>query len=353
MPRPRIVTPTYRLHRATGQATSEFFDPLTGLKRQLYLGPYGSLESRQAHARLCREVAAGRTATPANLTVSEVALAYLKHAHGYYQKDGRPTDEVDGVRAMIRAVVAEHGDQDAAEFGPLALRAVRQGLIDRGLSRTFINAQVGRVRRMFRWAVGQQLIRPEVLAALEAVEPLLKGRSQAREKPAVKPVTDEHINITMPFLNQVVGDMVRVQRLTGCRPGEVCAMAGAEIDRSGDVWVYTPASHKTEHHDRSRIIHLGPQAQAVLRPYILAAGDGPLFGYQPDSYRRAVARACQRAGVPRWFPNQIRHTVATELRSKFGVEGSRVTLGHADVGTTQIYAERDALLARRIAGEVG
>ncbi len=37
----------------------------------------------------------------------------------------------------------------------------------------------------------------------------------------------------------------------------------------------------------------------------------------------------------------IRHTAATELRARHGVEAARTILGHSKVETTQIYAERD------------
>ena len=44
-----------------------------------------------------------------------------------------------------------------AEFGPLALKNVRQAMIDAGRSRTSINKDVHRIRRMFRWAVEEEL----------------------------------------------------------------------------------------------------------------------------------------------------------------------------------------------------
>jgi len=81
-------------------------------------------------------------------------------------------------------------------------------------------------------------------------------------------------------LSPVVADMVRFQRLTGCRPGEVCAVRPRDVDQSGNVWEYRPESHKTEHHDRERVIFIGPRAQDVLRPYLLRpAGE---YCFSPD-----------------------------------------------------------------------
>ncbi len=59
------------------------------------------------------------------------------------------------------------------------------------------------------------------------------------------------------------------------------------------------------------------------------------------SYRRAIRAACLKAGVLAWHPHQLRHAAATEIRRRFGLEASRVILGHGDVRATQIYAEED------------
>ncbi len=63
--------------------------------------------------------------------------------------------------------------------------------------------------------------------------------------------------------------MVRFQRLTGCRPIEVCLVRPCDVDTSGQVWVFRPESHKTEHHGRDRTICIGPKAQDILRKYLL------------------------------------------------------------------------------------
>lgn len=75
--------------------------------------------------------------------------------------------------------------------------------------------------------------------------------------------------------------------------------------------------------------------------------------YSVDSYRRAIQRACTRAHVPSWSPNQLRHSAGTEIRKKFGLEASQVVLGHANAKVTEIYAERNMDLAREIMAKVG
>jgi site-specific recombinase XerD len=61
----------------------------------------------------------------------------------------------------------------------------------------------------------------------------------------------------------------------------------------------------------------------------------------------------ERLRVPPWSPLQLRHSAATVIRAKFGVEAAKVILGHAKVETTQIYAERDMNRAEKIMAEIG
>jgi site-specific recombinase XerC len=57
--------------------------------------------------------------------------------------------------------------------------------------------------------------------------------------------------------------------------------------------------------------------------------------------------------IPRWFPNQLRHNFATRMRKEFGLEVTRVLLGHTSVATSEIYAERDSQLAASIVAKIG
>jgi integrase len=72
-----------------------------------------------------------------------------------------------------------------------------------------------------------------------------------------------------------------------------------------------------------------------------------------NTFQQAVRRACRRAKVPARSVLQVRHTRATEVRERFGVEGAQASLGNARVETAQIYAEKNRELARRIAREIG
>lgn len=203
--------------------------------------------------------------------------------------------------------------------------------------------------------------------------------------------------------------MIQLQRYTGMRPGEVIAMRGRDLDTSGKIWLYTPQTHKTEHHDRDRTIHLGPRAQEVVCPFLVNDLEAFLFSpklamaehraklrserktpmtpsqrrrrpkrnpkrrfgdsYTIGSYEHAINRGCDRAfPAPenltvseiqrwrkdhRWSPNQLRHSAATFLRKEFGIEAARVVLGHSSAVITEVYAELDRGKAADIMAKVG
>jgi integrase len=172
--------------------------------------------------------------------------------------------DADNIRAALNRLQQLYGRTVAQEFGPKAFKIVREAMIREELSRKYINDSMARIRRMFKWGVAEELLPPAIPQALESVPGLRKGRSKATEGRPVLPLPDGTLEATLPFLPPVVTDMAQFQRLTGCRPIEVCIIRPCDINRSQDVWQYVPESHKTEHHGRMRVIPIGPQAQEVL-----------------------------------------------------------------------------------------
>jgi integrase len=386
--------PSYRLHKPSGQAV------VTLSGKDQYLGRHGSAESRTAYERLLAEWLANRRRPPEpqgtfpDLTLNELLVAYWDHVQTYYVKDGRPTSEPGTIRQALRPVRELYGETRAGDFGPMALKAVRQAMIERGWCRGFINKQINRVKKLFSWAAGEELLPLAIYQALTTVDGLRKDRTEAREKPPVGPVPDAVVEKTLPFLTPTVAAMVRLQRLTGMRPGEVVLMRAVDIDRSDPAcWTYRPARHKSQHHDRERLIYLGPKAQALLRPFLTLDVTGYLFSprrsveqwraeqrarrgspltpsqatrrpkpnperthgelYDDGAYRKVIRKACKKAGVPNWFPHMLRHAAASEVRRRYGLEASQAVLGHSELGTTQVYAEVDRTTARRVMTEIG
>ena len=174
---PKLISspPKYRHHRASGQAVVTFDG------RDYYLGPWQSKASRIEYDRLIGEwLQNGRTFPPgsgvSDITVVELINAYRKFANRYYVKDGQRTREAGLItETLTRFVQPLYGRTQAAEFGPLTLKAVRNLMIDAGHSRGHINKNVDRIRRMFRWAASEELISPVVGSFLPGLSPRWKA----------------------------------------------------------------------------------------------------------------------------------------------------------------------------------
>ncbi len=75
--------------------------------------------------------------------------------------------------------------------------------------------------------------------------------------------------------------------------------------------------------------------------------------FSPRAYAKHIQRACIKAKVEHWSPNQLRHATAKKIREQFGLEDDQVILGHAKADVTQIYAERDKKKGIAVAMQIG
>ncbi|HEV2294521.1 MAG TPA: site-specific integrase [Tepidisphaeraceae bacterium] len=397
--RTTAAVPAYRVHKAKNLG----YVRLDG--RMVYLGKAGTEQSHDRYRRVVAEwLATGRVCQTAGAnvegrgaTVAEVVEGFRRWARSYYvDARGRPSPGLGPLEAAAKPLCALYGSTSAASFGPVALRAVRQVMIESGLCRNVINQRVACVKRIFRWAVAEELAPPSIITALGAVDALRRGRSGARETQPVRPVHDCHVEAVLPFLPPTLRAMVRLQRLTGMRSGELCVLRTCDVDRSGSVWTYVPPDHKTAYRGHDRVVRIGPRGQAVLSPLLCperptayvfsparaqherlddrrraerrAGQDVRTFKeaenggrrYETRSYRRAISyaiRAAVKAGAldaaGGWHPHQLRHRHATEIRRARGLDAARVLLGHRSLEQTLEYAEADAVLAATIARELG
>src|SRR6185503_19941179 len=126
-----------------------------------------------------------------------------------------PTSEQDCIRSALRPLRRLYGHTLAGKFGPVALKAVRHAMIDAGMSRLTINKNVGRIRRLFRWAAAEELLPATIYHALATLPGLQRDRCTAKESEPIGPVADSVVDATLAYLGPVVADMVRLQRLTG------------------------------------------------------------------------------------------------------------------------------------------
>jgi integrase len=415
-----------RFHKASGQA----YVVLSG--KAVYCGrPDDPAAEQRYHQAIAEWLSAGRqlAGDPATITIKELLARFWTHAEQYYRTltDGR-AKELEQFRLAFRPLKDLYADMLATDFGPRALKAVRQKMIDMGWCRPYTNKQINRIRHLFKWAVSDEVIPGSVLHALQAVPGLRKGRSDAPEPEAVKPVPMKLVEAVAPFVSRQVCAMIQLQLYTAARAGEIAQMRPCDVNREGEIWVYQPQQHKTAWHGHARKVFIGPRAQQVLSPFLLREPRAYCFSpaeaeterrrrlseerttplsygnvpgtnrkdepqwspgekYTTDSYRRAVARACDQAFPPpqllakrndetdaqwehrltpeqmaelaawrkahRWHPHQLRHNAATGLRKEFGLEAARIILGHHSAAVTEIYAEKDEQEAIKAIMRVG
>ena len=336
-------------------------------------------------------------------TIAELASAYLYFIRKYYMDaQGNMTREPENIEYSMKPLVEMYAAVPIEEFGPLMLKNVREQMLQKDLSRKLINKRIGHIRRMFKWAVSEQIVPAMVLFSLQSVEGLKRGRCKARETSRILPVEERHVLAVLPYMPKTIADMIQLQLLTGMRPGELVIMRPGDIDRTETVWHYSPYRYKTQHIDdpnMTRIISIGPNAQTILTPYLLRGQEQYCFVpkeseekrraqqsemrktplsrgnrpgtnkkenpartpgdcYDVKAYAKAVQRAIKtaqddRLEIPHWTLYQLRHTAATKVRREMGYETAGATLGHTNMSATAIYAERNQGLADEAAKRFG
>lgn len=303
------------------------------------------------------------------MTATELAEAYNAHARSYYRKpSGRRTSEQQVIACAMAEFVRDHGAKPAQDVTPADLAATRRRLLEKGLSRHTVNAYISRMVRAYQWACDPEtaLLEPELIAKMQAIRPLKFGRTQARETEPVHAAPEDDIDAVLRMLDGDTANgreryqqdrlaaMIRLQAATGMRPGELCGMVAEGLKRGqGDgLWRYYPPEHKTEHHGHERTVYLESDAQAVLERWMARAeirDTGRIFGTSVNSYRRALQRACMRAGVPPIKPHQLRHTAATAMARRLPLRTVGGMLGHHSIAMTERYAtQTDHEIARAI-----
>jgi len=351
--------------------------------RRIYFGEEGKPETAAA-------IEAYRTGSapppPPPKVVDSPSIARLCREFMSYARQDYPetSKEPEHFFAVLRPFVEAFGEQTTESFSLTQLEEYRARMILSGrLCRREINARIRRILRVFQFGARRRLVPLAVNQEVHLIESIRRGRLGTKDNPRVKSVPLEDVLRTIPFLPGPVAAMVKLQLLTGARPGEIRVIRAEDLDTSGPVWRYTLETDKTARfrdEDDKRVISFGAEAQEVIRPFLRPSGY--LFTpaetmaekrardrarrktkvqpsqqrrhverllnpretlnecYSRDAYRRSISRAASRAGVPGWFPYQLRHTVATAIQRAYGLEIARQILGHSAVTTTEIYIDK-------------
>jgi integrase len=353
-----------------GNAFARWVDPRTGKRIRKQFGKHGSRESEQAYRRWAAEWIAGGGQKLSAVSVARLILSYVEWAAAHYLKNGKPTSEIHLIRGSLVTVNEIYGDTSASEFTPVNLMVVQSRWAER-LTIITCNSYLSRVVRCWSWGVSRGMVPAATADALAHVPTLRAGRSKAKPNRKKQPANDEQLAAVIAWIEREpkyrpFAAALRLQRLTGMRPGEVLEMRPKDIDRSKTPWAYTPASGgKTLHHDKPRRVYLGPQAREMLTPWLVACpADRRVWVYttrgqskpiQLSYLRLMLRRGCNALGHAIITPHQLRHTYATAVQERYESDAATgAAIGDSPEVARQVYsADPAGATARRVAEAMG
>ena len=369
---PKLVTRP-PLYKKCGKYAVVYIDG-----KRVFLGLFGSQESKIAYARHLAERASPEFAPPKgekNVTVKELAAAFLDHAEATLKKPNYTHYRI----VVLDFLNKFYGDNTLVnDFKPSCLKLVRQEMINAlnthgkpRLCRKQVNEYTRRIVHIFQWGVEECTVHSDTAAVLKAVKPLPEGYAGTFDHEEREDVPDSVIKATLPFMPPTLQAMVKLQRLTGCRPSEIFNMRVGKIDRHSDpdLWLYRLSQHKTKGMvKRKKIIPLSKIEQGLIAPYLEGKrAEQAVFSprtaqqeryagqravpvkysefYNKDSYRNAVEYAIIKGNktlpeteqIPHWTPYQIRHTAATAMELEVGFDEAQTLLDHERPDTTARY----------------
>jgi integrase len=276
-----------------------------GRQRKFTIGrypAYGLAEAREAAARILRTVSEGRDPGRPNAGSMDVAIAQFLER--YARRKYRPSTLREVSRTLHRAAAAWRGRR----LDSITKADVRD-LLDSISAPSASNQALKQIKRVFNWAVAEDLLKSSPLVGLQNPHP---------EHSRDRILTDEELRKVWNAADAVgyaFGDFVKVAILTGQRPGEVSGMRRDEL--RGDSWMLPSERVKNK---RSHSVPLSRQAVAIIEAapqisddYVFSHGAKPIRGYHPS--KQALDKA---SGVSDWTLHDLRRTCASGL-ARLGV----------------------------------
>jgi integrase len=358
--------PKHREH-ASGQGTVE----LGG--KSYYTGKWGSAASEARYRMLVGawiaggkdgvEAVAKPEAAPEGISVATLSLHFLNFVRAtYIDDDGKPRKELPALEGAAKFLTEQAGLLAVSQLGRPQFIAMRDFLIRLRRSRQTVNQRMYRVKKIVGWGFDRGFVPSAVWTELRDFKMLKAGESGVRDTPRVRPVPDDVVEKTLPFLRPQLQTLVKLIRLTAARPGELCIMRPMDIVRRKDVWTFTPSKHKTQRYGGEREIEIGPKAQALLKPMLKGvADDGFVFckvrkpGQPLDSalLTQAIKAAARLAKAPTWSAHKLRHARLTEIRDSMSLDHVQSVAGHSVRAMSEHYARLDRSKAKEVAKKSG
>jgi integrase/recombinase XerC len=252
---------------------------------------------------------------------------------------------IDAYRRDLQALAgwaAPQGVEDVSVLRNAQLRAFIADEHRRGLAPKSLQRRLSACRSFYQW-----LLRHGRIAANPAAS--LRAPKSARKLPQVLDV-DEAVQLVEVPTDAPLGlrDRALLELLysSGLRVSELCALRWHDLDLAeGQVTVLGKGS-------KQRMVPVGSHARTALaawREEVAAKADAPVFPgrggktISPRAVQLRLRQLARKQGLfKRVHPHLLRHTFASHvLESSGDLRGVQELLGHADLGTTQIYTHLD------------
>lgn len=357
--------------------------------RRIYLGKWGSAETYRKYAQIISDPTfasssekcvndelapplkmiqdkRGKNRDEKAATISTLFSAYT---HSYQTRPRYSRTDLNRIKHTLSVILETVSDIRIKDFGIIEMKKIKDRLLsstfkhggkEQHYSRSYINKILGTIKTAFRFGANELICSENDWMRIKCLDLVRAGRTQARESEGYRLITDEEFSAVLPYLQPFYRDMITLLESCGMRPSELCSMRGDEIDRSKDIWVYTPSHHKTATRGKQRYIAFTKEERKLLEKYM---NDGYLFTPEravreqgrtranPSSLRdfidplslskrlKDAVRKAIKAGKLKepWTLYNLRHKAITRIRVKYGVEYAQHFAGHSTILTQQYY----------------
>jgi integrase/recombinase XerD len=268
--------------------------------------------------------------------------AYLDHLR---VERGLAKNTLDAYARDLAALATQVGEAASlADVGADAVAALLDANVARGFGARSSARQLSGLRGFFRFLVREH--------AVEADPTALVDRPRVRARlPRVMSFDELERLLAAPDVatdrGAVHAAMLHLMYASGLRVSELCRLRVADVDlQRGLVSAFGKGGKR-------RLVPVGEVALDHVTRYVRdvrprhvgAAGDAALFvsprggPYTREAFWKIVRRCAVIAGiVPLPSPHKLRHSFATHLlRGGADLRAVQAMLGHADLGTTEIY----------------
>jgi integrase len=266
------------------------------------VGPYPAFDlkqAREAAAKVLRAVAEGRhpEQRQSGSVADAVAQFIERHCRNYRPK---PRSEAE---RQLRLVVSHLGHRRLIEI----TRADIRGLLARVEAPIAANRLLSIIRKLFNWAVENDLIASSPVAGL---------RAPHAETSRDRVLTDDELRRVWQAaegLGPLNGAVVRLLVLTGQRRNEVAHMQRAELDLEKRLWTLPRERVKN---DRRHEVPLSSQAATIIRA-LPRISERFVFSTNAESplndFGKNKRRLDDLSGVSDWVLHDLRRTVASGM----------------------------------------